>query len=75
MGLAFCLAMRALAFGGLDSHLVSGISLLLMVQMLAVPVRWQRSLLPALLTYAVYPAVMGVAALWEPAVAAQWHAR
>jgi hypothetical protein len=74
MVLAFCLAMRALRFGGLDSHLVSGISLLLMVQMLAVPVRWQRSIFPALLTYAVYPAVMGVAAIWEPAVLAQWHA-
>ncbi|HEX3343791.1 MAG TPA: serine/threonine-protein kinase, partial [Polyangiaceae bacterium] len=73
MGVAFCLAMRALAFGGLDSHLVSGVSLLLMVQTMAVPVRWRRSLVPVLLTYAVYPAVMGLAALREPDVAAQWR--
>jgi serine/threonine-protein kinase len=73
MGLAFCLAMRALAFGGLDSHLVSGISLLLMVQMLAIPVRWQRSIVPAVLTYSVYPAVMALAAVWDPSVAAQWR--
>jgi len=73
MGVAFCLAMRALAFGGLDSHLVSGVSLLLMVQTLAVPVRWQRSAFPVLLTYAVYPSVMAVAALSDPGLAAQWH--
>jgi serine/threonine-protein kinase len=73
VGLAFCLAMRALAFGGLDSHLVSGVSLLLMVQMMAVPVRWQRSLFPALLTYAIYPVVMGIAAIWNPLIAEQWR--
>jgi hypothetical protein len=73
MGLALCLAMRALRFGGLDSHLVSGISLLLMVETLAVPSRWQRSFLPALLTYAVYPVVMGIAALTSPEIAAQWR--
>jgi serine/threonine-protein kinase len=73
MGLALCLAMRALRFGGLDSHLVSGISLLLMVETLAVPARWQRSFLPALLTYAVYPVVMGLAAVSSPEIAAQWR--
>ena len=73
MGMALCLAMRALRFGGLDSHLVSGISLLLMVETLAVPSRWQRSFLPALLTYAVYPVVMGIAALTSPEIAAQWR--
>jgi len=41
-GVAFCLAMRAIEFGGVDSRLVQGISLLLMVQTLAVPSRWQR---------------------------------
>jgi serine/threonine-protein kinase len=71
--LALCLAMRALRFGGLDSHLVPGISLLLMIQTMALPSRWQHSLLPTLLTYAVYPTVMGLAALGDPAIAAQWH--
>jgi serine/threonine-protein kinase len=73
MGMALCLAMRALRFGGLDSHLVSGISLLLMVETLAVPSRWQRSFLPALLTYAVYPVVMGLAAMRSPEIAAEWR--
>ena len=72
VGMAVCLAMRAVRFGGLDSHLVSGVSLLLMVQTLAVPVRWQRSVLPALVTYAIYPLVMGLAAYFDPTIAAQW---
>jgi serine/threonine-protein kinase len=71
--MALSLAMRALRFGGLDSHLVSGISLLLMVEVIAVPSRWQRSLPPALLTYSVYPAVMGIASMYDPVIAAQWR--
>jgi hypothetical protein len=72
-GVALCLAMRAVRYGGLDSHLVSGISLLLMVQTMAVPVRWRRSALPSLATYAVYPAVMGIASITNPEIAAQWR--
>jgi hypothetical protein len=72
-GLAFCISMRAVRYGGLDSHLVPGISLLLMMQAMAVPARWQRSLVPALTTYAVYPLVMVVAAAFAPEVAAQWR--
>jgi hypothetical protein len=72
-GLAFCLAMRAIAYGGLDSRLLQGISLLLMVQMMAVPSRWQRMLLPAAATYLVYPATMLAAAYFDPVIAAQWH--
>ena len=72
-GLAFCLAMRALAYGGLDSRLVQGISLLLMVQTLAVPSRWQRMALPVAITWSTYPLTMLVAALYSPAIASQWH--
>jgi eukaryotic-like serine/threonine-protein kinase len=72
-GLAFCLAMRALAYGGLDSRLVQGISLLLMVQTLAVPSRWQRMALPVAMTWLAYPVTMGVAAFVSPAIASQWH--
>jgi serine/threonine-protein kinase len=72
-GLAFCLAMRALAFGGLDSRLVQGISLLLMVQTLAVPSRWQRMALPVAITWSTYPLTMLVAAFFSPAIASQWH--
>jgi eukaryotic-like serine/threonine-protein kinase len=72
-GVALCLAMRAVRFGGLDSHLVQGVSLLLMVQTMAVPVRWQRSAFPALATYAVYPAVMALASVVNEDIAAQWR--
>jgi serine/threonine-protein kinase len=72
-GVAFCLAMRATEFGGLDSRLVQGISLLLMVQTLAVPSRWQRMVAPVAATYVVYPLTMGIAALLRPVIASQWH--
>lgn len=73
-GAALCLAARATRYGGLDSHSVHGISLLLMVQTMAIPAPWRRTLPLALVTYAVYPLVMAVAALGDPAIAAQWHA-
>lgn len=72
-GLAFCLAMRAIGYGGLDSRLLQGISLLLMVQMMAVPSRWQRMMVPAAATYLIYPATMLAAAFFSPAIAAQWR--
>ena len=72
-GLALCLAMRAIGYGGLDSRLLQGISLLLMVQTLAVPSRWRRMVAPVLATYSVYPLTMAAAALWSAAMRAQWH--
>ena len=71
--LAFCMAMRALRFGGLDSHLVNGISLLLIVQTMAVPTRWPRTAPVAFATYAVYPLVFAAATVFDPSIAAQWH--
>ena len=72
-GVAFCLAMRAIEFGGVDSRLVQGISLLLMVQTLAVPSRWQRMVAPVAATYVIYPTTMAIAALFKPLIAMQWH--
>lgn len=72
-GVAFCLAMRATEFGGLDSRLVQGISLLLMVQTLAVPSRWQRMVAPVAATWIVYPVTMAAAAFVKPTIAMQWH--
>ena len=72
-GVAFCLAMRATGYGGLDSHLVPGISLLLMIQTMAVPLRWQHMLPRVLATYAVYPLAMALAATMSPEIAAQWR--
>jgi len=71
--LALCNSMRALLYGGLDSHLVNGISLLLIIQTMAVPTRWQRTAPVAFATYAVYPLVFAVAGLFDPSVATQWH--
>lgn len=71
--LALCNSMRALLYGGLDSHLVNGISLLLIVQTMAVPTRWQRTAPVAFATYAVYPLVFAIASAFDPSVAAQWH--
>ncbi|HEX8794097.1 MAG TPA: serine/threonine-protein kinase [Polyangiaceae bacterium] len=71
--LALCNSMRALLYGGLDSHLVNGISLLLIVQTMALPARWQRTAPVAFATYAIYPLVFGVASAFDPTVAAQWH--
>jgi serine/threonine-protein kinase len=72
-GLAFCLAMRGMAYGGLDSRMMQGVSLLLMVQTMAVPLRWSRMVMPVLATYVVYPFTMLAAALVSPSIAAQWH--
>jgi serine/threonine-protein kinase len=72
-GLAFCLAMRATEFGGLDSRLLQGISLLLMVQTLAVPSRWQRMVMPVAATYLVYPITMAVAGFVSARIGAQWR--
>ncbi|HEY8041981.1 MAG TPA: serine/threonine-protein kinase [Polyangiaceae bacterium] len=73
VGMALCVAMRATRYGGLDSHIMPGISLMVMVQTMAVPSRWQRSLPMAVATYAVYPVVMALAALRDATIAAQWH--
>jgi eukaryotic-like serine/threonine-protein kinase len=73
IGLALCNSLRALLYGGLDSHLVNGISLLLIVQTMALPARWQRTAPVAAATYAIYPLVFAVASLFDPTVAAEWH--
>ncbi len=75
VGAALCLSERATQYGGLDSHFVHGVSLILMVQTMAIPAPWRRTLPLALVTYSVYPLVMAVAALVDPAIAAQWHSR
>ncbi len=74
VGAALCLAARATRYGGLDSHSVHGVSLLLMVQTMAIPSPWRRTLPQALVTYAVYPLVMAIAAHGDAVIAAQWHA-
>jgi serine/threonine-protein kinase len=74
VGAALCIAVRATRYGGLDSHSVQGISLILMVQTMAIPSPWRRTLPFALVTYSVYPLVMVVAAIGDPVIREQWHA-
>jgi serine/threonine-protein kinase len=74
-GAALCIAVRATRYGGLDSHSVQGISLILMVQTMAIPSPWRRTLPFALVTYAVYPLVMIVAGMIDPVIGAEWHAK
>jgi serine/threonine-protein kinase len=73
LAFSLCLAMRSLGYGGLGSHLVHGMELVLVVQTIAVPSRWQRTLPAAIATYAAYPFALGVAAAFDPALAAQWR--
>jgi serine/threonine-protein kinase len=73
VGLSLCVAMHAIGYGGLASHFVNGMNLLLVVQTMAVPSRWQRTLPFALSTYATYPAALVLAAVFDPAIAAQWR--
>jgi hypothetical protein len=70
---ALCISMRATHYGGLDSHLLQGVSLLLMIQTMAVASPWRRTLPLALGTYAVYPVVMALAATRDATIASQWH--
>ena len=73
LGASACLSLMGLAYGGLDSHALNGVMLVLAVQTLASPSRWQRALPMALATFAVYPLAMAAAALFDPTVAAQWR--
>jgi serine/threonine-protein kinase len=73
IGTALCISMRALRYGGLDSHLLQGISLILMIQTMAVASPWRRMLPLAMATYAVYPVVMALAATSDATLAAQWR--
>jgi serine/threonine-protein kinase len=68
-----CLALDAIVAGGLNSHYLPGMSLVVMVQTMALATRWRRSIAGALLTILTFPAVMSVAALFEPEIAAQWR--
>jgi serine/threonine-protein kinase len=70
--MALCIGMQALRWGGLDSHLLHGIPLLLFVQTMALPSPWRRMAPPVAGTFLVYPVVMAVAALGDETIAAQW---
>jgi serine/threonine-protein kinase len=68
-----CLSLMAIEHGGLTSRYVQGISAVIMMWVLAVPTRWQRSLALSAFNLLIYPGVMAVAALFDPAINAQWH--
>ena len=71
--MALCIAMQALRHGGLDSHLMHGISLIIFVQTMAMPSPWRRTAAPIAGTLSVYPTVMAVASLGDDTIASQWR--
>src|SRR5262252_6344515 len=67
------LCMMALRYGGLGSRYIHGLSLVLLVRSAAVPGRWQRSFAVALIIALSFPLVLGIAAAFDPEIAAQWR--
>jgi len=70
---ALGVAVLATRFGGLDSHYIQGMSIVIMYHRAAVPDRFGRALLLALAWAALYPLTMAAAAQVDPRIAAQWH--
>jgi serine/threonine-protein kinase len=65
---SICLSLIAVRYGGLGSHYLPGLSLVTMVQTLALPSRWWRSVAVVIPTLLTFPVVMGIAALFEPSL-------
>jgi len=67
------IAVMALRYGGLDSGYVHGISLVVLVQAGTMASHWTRGFRHSLATALAYPAVMGLAAPFEPEIAHAWR--
>lgn len=70
---ALIITLMAVHLGGLDSIYMQGISLACLIRAAIVPEPWQDSLSTFLPMGLAYPFVMGVAAFFSPAIAAQWR--
>src|SRR5262249_5916046 len=60
---------------GLASHYLPGISLIVVVQTMALPARWRRTLVISAVDLACFPIVMAIAGVYDPAsgIGAQWR--
>ena len=69
---AILVSLMSIELGGLDSAYIHGISLIILVEGSAVALPWSRSLLTTAPTAVAYPLVMGLAAFFDPEIAASW---
>ena len=72
-GASFGVALLATRYGGLTSHYVQGMSIVIMFHSAAIPDRFRRGLSLSMVMAAFYPGVMAAAALWDPRIATQWR--
>lgn len=70
---ALGVAVMALRYGGLNSHYVQGMSIVIMFHSAAVPDPFRRKVWLLLAWAGLFPATLGVAALFDARIAAQWH--
>ena len=72
-GAAWAIAVMATRYGGIASHYVPGIMMVIVARAAFSAQRWSQALLPNLVIASSYPVVMGVALLLDPALRAQLH--
>jgi serine/threonine-protein kinase len=68
------ISVMALEFGDLTWNYMHGLSLVLLVDAMIVPMPFTRSLRSAIPVALSFPIAMGIGALWQPSLAAQWGA-
>jgi serine/threonine-protein kinase len=71
--LSALIAVMATRYGGLNSHYVQGVSLVVVYQRAFIPERFGKGVTISLLTAATFPLVMAIAARFDASIAAQWH--
>jgi hypothetical protein len=71
-GASACLGLIAMRYGGLASHYVAGVSLILFTQTMALPSRWKRALSLTALDVVAFVGVLALAAFTRPEMRAQW---
>jgi serine/threonine-protein kinase len=73
LGTSLGVAINATRYGGLNSHYIQGMSVVIMFHRAAVPERFGGALVFAAAEAILFPATMAVAALFDPRIAAQWR--
>jgi eukaryotic-like serine/threonine-protein kinase len=72
-GSSACLGLIAVRYGGLASHYVAGVSLILFAQTMALPSRWKRALSLTTVDVVAFAGVLGAAAFTREEIRAQWE--
>src|SRR5262245_45300600 len=71
-GASALIAMMAVRYGGLNSRYLQGISIVVMFHASTLPAPWRHEIADALTLTLMYPAVMLVAAAFDPSIMAAW---